>query len=165
MSPKGVLFIPHLSLVYSTLLTLAIKACPVVKSSLFRSKYFHFYNVKAVAKASSNFPQHHTILTCFTLCKPPIPLVSHISALLFKQVPWVALFKIAFFPPSHRSGSFVSFNCHGCALSCKFFYYTILIYFILVWVFCLIVRYVHYIIPHVTTANLKKKKLAKFRKL
>ena len=141
MSPKGVLFFfPHLSLVYSTLLTLAIKAWG------FRSKYFHFYNVKAVAKASSNFPQHHTILTCFTLCKPPIPLVSHISALLFKQVPWVALFKIAFFPPSHSTGSFVSFNCHGCALSCKFFYYTILIYFFLVWVFCLIVHYVQYII-------------------
>ena len=41
---------------YSTLLTLAIKACAVVNSSLFSSKYFYFYNVKVDAKASSNFP-------------------------------------------------------------------------------------------------------------
>ena len=32
-------------------------------SSLFSSKYFYFYNVKVVAKASSNFPQYHMILT------------------------------------------------------------------------------------------------------
>ena len=107
---------------YSTLLTLAIKGHAEVNSSLFSSKYFHFYNVKVVTKASSNFPQHHMILTCPTLCKPLIPLVSHISALLFKQVPRFALFKIVFFPPSHPTGSFVSFNRY-----------------VLVWLFCLIV--------------------------
>ena len=87
-------FFPHLSLVYSTLLTLAIKVHAVVNSSLFSSKYFHFYNVEVVGKASSKFPQHHMILTCLTLCKPLIPLVSHISALFFKQVPKLTLFKI-----------------------------------------------------------------------
>ena len=92
-----------------------------------------------VTKASSNFPQHHMILTCLTLCKPLIPLVSHISALLFKQVPRFALFKIVFFPPSHPTGSFVSFNRYGCALSCTFLHYAISFYSILVWLFCLIV--------------------------
>ena len=89
MSPKRVLVLSSLvpSVLYSTLLTLAIKACAVVNNSLFSSKYFYFYNVKVVAKASSNFPQYHMILTCLALCKPLIPLVSHISALFFKQVP------------------------------------------------------------------------------
>ena len=89
MSPKGVLVLSSLvpSVLYSPLLTLAIKACAVVNSSLFSSKYFYFYDVKVVAKASSNFPQYHMILTCLALCKPLIPLVSHISALFFKQVP------------------------------------------------------------------------------
>ena len=152
------------SLAYSTLVTRTIKACTVVNSSLFSSKYFHFYNVKAVAKASSNsIPQHHTILPCLALCKPPIPLVSHISALLFKQVPWLTLFKIAFFPPSHPTGSFVFFNCYGCALSCKFFTLCCFIYFILVWFFCLIVRHIisFRMLP---PFNLKKKK-AQFRKV
>ena len=102
---------------YSTLFTLVIKACAVVNSSLFSSKYFYFYNVEVVAKASSNFPQRYMILTCLALCKPLVPLVSHISALFFKQVPRLALFKIVFCPPSHPTGSFVFFNLYGCALS------------------------------------------------
>ena len=104
---------------YSTLLTLAIKARALVNSSLFSSKYFHLYNVKVVPKASSNFSQHHMTLTCLALCIPLIALVTHISALFFKQVPRLALFKILFFPPSHPTGSFVFFNRYGCALSCK----------------------------------------------
>ena len=126
---------------YSTLLTLAIKACAVVNSSLFSSKYFYFYNVKVVAKASSNFPQRYMILTCLALCKPLIPLVSHISALFFKQVPTRTLY-IVFFPPSHPTGSFVFSNRYGCALSCKCLRYTISLYSILVWLFYLIVRYI-----------------------
>ena len=58
-------------------------------------------------------------LTCLALCIPLIALVTHISALFFKQVPRLALFKILFFPPSHPTGSFVFFNRYGCALSCK----------------------------------------------
>ena len=112
---------PHLSLVYSTLPTLAIKTCAVVNSSLFSSKYFHFYNVKVVAKASSNF-LHHMILTCLALCKPLIPLVSHIAALFFKQVPRLALFKIVFFPPSHPTGSFVFFNRYGWFCPARFYF-------------------------------------------
>ena len=121
MSPKGVLVVSSL-VPHSTLLTLAIKACAVVNSSLFSSKYFYFYNVKVVAKASSNFPQYHMILTCLALCKPLIPLVSHISALFFKQVPRLALFKIVFFPPSHLTGSFVFFNRYGWLCPARFYF-------------------------------------------
>ena len=126
---------------YSTLLTLAIKACAVVNSSLFSSKYFYFYNVKVVAKASSNFPQYHMILTCLALCKPLIPLVSHISALFFNSTKCLlTLFKIVFFPPSHPP--FVLSNRYGCGLSCKCLRYTISLYSILVRLFYRIVCYI-----------------------
>ena len=120
MSPKGVLVLS--SLVPSVLCSPhpCNQACAVVNSSLFSSKFFHFYNVKVVAKASSNFLQHHIILTCLALCKPLIPLVSHIAALFFKQVPRLALFKIVFFAPSHPTGSFVFLNRYGWLCPARF---------------------------------------------
>ena len=76
---------PHFSPLLSTLLTFAIKACTTVNSSFFSSKYFYFYNIKVSAKAPSNFRQHHLILTCLALCKPVMPLASHISTSLFQH--------------------------------------------------------------------------------
>ena len=62
-------------------------------------------NVKVVAKALSNFPQNHMILTCLAQCKPLVPLATHISALLFKQVPRLAL-AYCIFPTFHPNWKF-----------------------------------------------------------
>ena len=127
---------------YSTLLTLVIKAFAVVNSSLFSSKCFYFYYVKVVAKASSNFPLYHMIRTCLALCKPLIPYYSATFQLCSSSKCLLALFKTVFFLPSHPTGSFVFSNRYGCALSCKCLRYTISSYSILVWLFYLIVRYI-----------------------
>ena len=139
---------------YSTLLTLAIKACPVVNSSLFGSKYFHFTMLKWLPKLNSRIfhsitrfspvppyvnPPYH-LVTTFNLCSSSKCLELHSLRLHFSH------------PPTQQEALSSLITMAGCALSCKIFTfcYSHLFYFSLV---ILSHSSSHYIILHVTTIN------------
>ena len=126
---------------YSTLLTLAVKTRAIISSSLFSSKYFYFYIVKVVAKAPSIFQQHHMILICLVLFTPLIPLASHISALLFKQVCRLVLAYCIFSRPATQLVALSPLIAMPVLCPACFYFICILCCFILFyfsWLFCLL---------------------------